>query len=943
MTPERWQRIKTLFHDVLELPPARRGAFLDNATIDDPTLRAEVEDMLRADDATIHPLEEPVAELTARLLTQHTDDPIGRRIGPHRLVREIGRGGMGAVYLAARDDGQYREEVAIKLIKRGMDTDAIIGRFVRERQILADLDHPNIAQLLDGGITEDGSPYFVMEYIAGEPIDVYCDAHRLSIGQRLALFRTVCAAVHAAHRRLIVHCDLKPSNILVTAEGVTKLVDFGVARILDPERDPLSPGWTAASRLLTPGYASPEQIRGEPLTTASDVYSLGVVLYELLSGHRPYRLDQATRQAMEHAVCEQMPSKPSTAVRHRILTELEVAERTTELERTETTRTATPEEVSQRRGTVPEKLERRLAGDLDNIILMALRKEPERRYSSVEQLAEDLRRHLDGLPVLARQPTLGYRAGKFLRRHWLGAAAVLVLVTSLVVGIVATGWQAREARRQQRTAEQALDLLTELFDSSNPNEAQDLSLRDVLDEGAAKIRRELADAPLAQAKLMVTVGGVYRSLGEYELAEPQLVQALEIRRRELGDVHREIADSLRGLGILRNRQGRHDDAERLLREALNVQQVLPGETDEDIAHNINNLGIVLQGRGAYAEAEVHFRRALELRRQAFEGPHEDIATSLNNLGVLLRRQGRLEEAEERFREALAIRRQLLGPKHLRIAITLNNLGLLVSHRKRFDEGEALLREALTMQESLLGEQHPDIAATLSNLASLRSSQGAADDAADLYRRALTMQRELLGREHPDTTVTIGNLGVLLHRQRDYAAAEPLLREVLEVERERLGEEHPRVATSMVNLASLLRARGDDQSAEPYFREALDIRRRALGNEHPSVASAAMGLGSLLTDQGALQAAEALLRESLTILDPSDIPSAKIAAAQRLLGVCLSGQQRYAEAEALLLGSHGQYLQLLGPEHPRTLEVGQYLTALYEDWNQPEKAEVYRPQ
>ncbi|MEM7583359.1 MAG: serine/threonine-protein kinase [Acidobacteriota bacterium] len=931
MTPERWRRIKQLFHDALEQPADRRVAFLARAAGDDAELRREVERMLSADDATVNPLEEPVAGLTARLLTQSADAQVGRRIGSHKLVREIGRGGMGTVYLAVRDDGQYREEVAIKLIKRGMDTDAIVGRFVRERQILADLDHPNIARLLDGGVTDDGLPYFVMEYIVGQPIDRYCDDLCLSTGERLELFRTVCDAVHAAHRRLIVHCDLKPSNILVTAEGVTKLVDFGVARILDPDRDPLSPVWTAAGRLLTPGYASPEQVRGEALTTASDVYSLGVVLYELLSGRRPYRLGTSTRHELEQAVCEQEPTRPSLAVRRSV-------PETGAAEEDSTTRGATPEVVSRCRGTVPERLGRRLAGDLDNIVLMALRKEPERRYSSAQQLAEDLRRHLKGLPVLARQPTVGYRTGKFLRRHWLGVAAILLLITSLVVGIVATTWQAQEARRQQRTAEQALDLLTELFDSSDPNEAQYVDLRDVLDEGAAKIGSELADAPLAQAQLRVTVGGVYRSLGEYARAEPHLEQALALRRRELG-LHSDVADSLRGLGILRFKQGRHEEAEELLREALDIQARLPREPAAEIASNTNNLGLVLQARGDYAEAEMLLRQALEKRREIFGGVHADVATSLNNLGVFLRQHGSFDEAEVQFREALEIRRQLLGPKHLRIATTLNNLGVLLKNRQRFEAGETVLREALAMQRDLLGDRHQDIAATLSNLASLRYSRGELAEAADLYRQTLAMQRELLGRDHPDTTSTLGNLSVVLHRKGDLEAAESLLRESLEIERQRLGEDHLRVATSRANLARVLRSRGQLETAAVHLQKAISVRQQTLGDQHPSTITAVLSLGALLTEQGELSKAETLLSESMSTLETSRGSPAAIAGARRLLGACLSAQQRYAEAEPLLLASW-EYIQQRGTESPRYREVRQLLFTLYRSWGRPEAAQAF---
>ncbi len=332
---------------------------------------------------------------------------VGIRVGPYEVLRELGRGGMGVVYLAARADEQFRKRVAIKVIKTGPDEEGVIRRFRRERQILASLDHPNVARLLDGGATGDGRPYFVMEYIEGHPLHEYCDRHRLSIVDRLKVFQQVCSAVAYAHRNLIVHRDLKPSNIIVTADGIPRLLDFGIAKLLNPELSAETP--TVTGLALTPEYASPEQARGDVVTTASDVYSLGVLLYELLTGHRPYRLKTRLPMEVLKAVCEQEPERPSTIVRQ--------AEDTTDGSRAVV---ITPEGVSRARDLTPDRLGRRLRGDLDNIVLMALRKEPLRRYASAEALSEDLRRYLEGLPVKARKGTSAYRAGKYVKRHAVG-------------------------------------------------------------------------------------------------------------------------------------------------------------------------------------------------------------------------------------------------------------------------------------------------------------------------------------------------------------------------------------------------------------------------------------------------------------------------------------------------------------------------------------------
>src|SRR5581483_2152350 len=416
MNPERHQQITDLLAEALELEPGKRPAFLESACAADPQLRREVESLIASFEQSPSFIETPAFAGSPGLIDGspiEDGEPMeGRRIGQYQIVREIGHGGMGAVYLAERAE-EYREKVALKIVKRGMDTDFVLRRFRHERQILASLHHPNIAHLLDGGSTEDGLPYFVMEYIEGEPIDQYCDHHNLPVIERLKLFRTVCAAVYYAHQNLVIHRDIKPGNILITADGTPKLLDFGIAKILNPEISQTVEKTATMMRLMTPEYASPEQVRGEPVTTASDVYSLGVVLYELLTGHKPYRIASILPSDIERVICEQEPTRPSTAISR-------VEERMTY--DGESVR-VTPEAVSRTREGQPEKLQRRLRGDLDNIVLMALRKEPGRRYASVEHFSEDVRRHLEGLPVTARRDTMGYRAGKFVRRHKAGVAA----------------------------------------------------------------------------------------------------------------------------------------------------------------------------------------------------------------------------------------------------------------------------------------------------------------------------------------------------------------------------------------------------------------------------------------------------------------------------------------------------------------------------------------
>ena len=414
MESERWQRIESVFHSVLDCVPERRAALLESACIGNPELRTEVESLLAVYQKTGFTRRGAFQDGFKLLEKRADQQQQGRQIGPYRIVREIGCGGMGAVYLAARADEVFEKVVAIKVIRRGLDTDDVIHRFRSERKILATLDHPNITRLLDGGTTDDGLPYFVMEYIEGEPIDHYCDARKLNVTERLKLFQGVCAAVRYAHQNLVIHRDIKPGNVLVTKEGVPRLLDFGIATLLAPEGTSADATVTIV-RPLTPEYASPEQVRGEPITTASDVYSLGGLLYRLLTGHRPYRSAMSSPAEIEEAVCHEVPAKPSLAVLYE------------DSLRSGEAAGGTAQSVSATREGTPHKLHRRLAGDLDNIILMALRKEPQRRYASAEQLSLDITRHLGNLPVMARPDSAGYRAAKFVARHKAGVAGATLL------------------------------------------------------------------------------------------------------------------------------------------------------------------------------------------------------------------------------------------------------------------------------------------------------------------------------------------------------------------------------------------------------------------------------------------------------------------------------------------------------------------------------------
>ncbi|MEM7354640.1 MAG: serine/threonine-protein kinase, partial [Acidobacteriota bacterium] len=615
MDAESWRRVEELFHDALEQPAAERRAWLEAACADAPELQQEVESLLAAGEHTSRV--EDAVRGGFELATQVLPGEVPERIGPYRVIREVGRGGTGVVYLAERD-GEVRQRVAVKVIKRGMDTDEILDRLRRERQILADLEHPNIARLIDGGSTEDGRPYFAMEMVEGETLDAYCDRRQLSIGDRLRLFLGVCSAVQHAHQNLIIHRDLKPSNILITETGEPKLLDFGIAKLLAPTEHTRT---ATGVYLLTPEYASPEQFRGEPLTTATDVYSLGVVLYRLLSGRPPYRLTGRSHRELEHLVDTADAPRPSAVV----------------AEPWEGGPSA--EAVAEQRQSKPTTLRRRLRGDLDNIVLTAMRKEPERRYPTVDQLADDLRRHLELRPVKARPTSFGYRFGRTLRRYRAAAIAASLALVSLLGGLIATTHQARVAERHRRQAERqtvraesVTDFLIELFRVVDPSEARgnEVRAREILDRGAARIE-QLEGQGEVQVQLLSMMGQVYQNLGLYQPSASLYARAVELGEATFGAGDPEVARGLTEHADVLVDLGDLDRAEAQIERALASQRRELGDRHPDIARSLDVLGIVRFSRGDVEGAGDLFDQAAEMRVELLGESDAATAESLNNL------------------------------------------------------------------------------------------------------------------------------------------------------------------------------------------------------------------------------------------------------------------------------------------------------------------------
>ncbi|HEX3527280.1 MAG TPA: serine/threonine-protein kinase [Thermoanaerobaculia bacterium] len=790
MTPERWRQIREVFDAACALPADERGAFLTGLCDGDNELRREVESLLAASAADPEFLETP-AVLSGLDLPE---EPSPReRIGPYRVVGELGHGGMGTVYAGVHEQGGFTRRVALKVIRRGMDSDLILHRFLTERQILASLEHPLIARLYDAGTTEDGLPYFVMEQIDGRSLVADCDARCLPVAARIELFRQVCAAVQYAHQRLIVHRDLKPSNILVTADGVPKLLDFGLATVLDPEIA-AADVTIAGARLMTPDYASPEQVRGDRVTTATDVYSLGAVLHELLTG-RPPRAGE--------------PERPSAAV------------------------LTAPEEVSRARGTTAHRLQRQLAGDLDNIVLKALRQEPERRYGSAEQLAEDLHRHLAGLPVSARPDTLWYRTRKLAQRHRAGlAAAAAVILAVALLTVFYTVRLARErdhARREAETARQVSVFLASLFELSDPERAKGakLTARDLLDRGARSIDHDLAGQPAVAAAMLDLIGNVYRDLNLYPQAKPLLERSLALRTRTLGAESAETAESRRDLGTLLHSMGDDKSARALLEQALRTQERVLGPSHPEVAKTATTLANVLKATGDYSRARALFERAIAIQQAAPGGATLDATKTLSNYGLLLQRLGDPQGAKALFERALALQEKLLGPQSPTVASTLNNLASTERQLDDLSDAIRLEERALVICEAAYGRDHRVYAAMLGELGNMMNARGDRAHALELLRSSVEAYEKALGPDHPDTANAVRNLAILYAEGGDHATALGLFLRVLSIRERARGPEDPFVAQSLEDVAQERLHLDPAAPVEPLLRRALAICRGKL--------------------------------------------------------------------------------------------------------------------
>ena len=841
MTPERWEQVDALFAAALERPPEERQSWLDAACEGDGALRRAVLELLADAGAAEAVLGESVTgyaaavvdEVQAELAREEEALPLGGRVGPYRLLREVGRGGMGTVYLAERADQEFRKQVALKLVKRGMDTDEVLRRFRYERQILAALEHPSIARLYDGGAAEDGRPYLVMEYVEGEPVTRACDARRLPVEARLRLFASVCEAVEFAHRNLVVHRDIKPSNVLVCADGTPRLLDFGIARLLDPDAPGAAPRTRTGVRLLTPEYAAPEQRDGGPVTTAADVYSLGLVLYELLAGRRP--------------PAGSLVERPSAAV-------------------------AGPgaEEAARLRGTTPERLRRLLRGDLDTIVLRALAEDARRRYPSAEQLLADVRRHLAGHPVAARGDSLAYRTAKLVRRNRAAVVAGALVLASLVGGLGAALWQAeraageRDVALQERArAEQVSGFVLGLFEAADPlgEEGGDtLRVRALVERGAERVRRELAGQPRLQAQMLTTLGRVYTSLGLYAPAGELLGEALALAEHA-PELARERAEALSAGAEIAARRGDHARVDSLHGEVLALYASRRWPPDVAFANSLSQRGGALEILGRPEEARALHERALATldALEPVRGMHH--ARVINNLAVHHASLGEHARAEPLMREALAIERPVYGPRHPHVAAALNNLASTLQYQGRYGEAEAAYLEAIDIARQTLGADHSQLGQFLENLATLLADQDRHEEAEPRYREAVRIATAALGEGSPRLAMLKRNLALNRHSLGDYAEAEALLRSAAAVLAAEYGEDHLYTALANGSLGRTLTAAGRPGEALPLLGASLAALEAALPEGHWRIHAARGEIGAAHAARGENAVAEPLLLRS----------------------------------------------------------------------------------
>jgi serine/threonine protein kinase/Tfp pilus assembly protein PilF len=920
MSKGSMQRLEELLAEALERPAEERAAFLDDACQGDTELRREAEELLRVNDKATAYFDGLASDLlaSAGLEIESAARP-SQRIGPYQALEAIGHGGMGVVYRAERVDGAFDQKVALKLLHRDMDTPELRARFLAERQILARLSHPNIAHLLDGGVTDEGRPYLVMEYVEGQPITHHCQANALPVEEVLRLYLVVIDAVSYLHRNLVVHRDLKPSNVFVDRGGNVKLLDFGIAKLLADAADGVELTRTG-EQLGTPGYAAPEQLVGAPVTTATDVWALGVVLYELLTGTRPHKRVTGDRQS----VTSELPPTPSSILRSR-----------------QRKLSAAPADHSDTEPSPAMVLAwRRVAGDLDTICLKALRPEPEARYPSAEQLGQDIERFLQGLPVRARKSTLRYRAGKFAQRHSRGLFAVAGALALIVAGFAYErrlrdqAEKARtEAQQQAAKAVAVSGFLSELLSSVDPMKAQgrEVTVADVLAQAADRISKsaELQRQPAVEAVVRLTIGNTFVSLGKHAEAREHLERAVELRGGlEARDPEALAAAS--SLAALYSWLGRGAEAETIVRRVLQVRVETLGEDHRETLSARNQLADLLWSAGQLDEVEQLDRKTLEIRRRLLGEDHPDTLKSLNGLAVTLFTRGVYAEAATIFEQTLVAAKRQLGDNHPHTITLANNLAAAYLELGQYGKAEPLMRHVIEARTRVLGEQHPDTATSVHNLGVTLLQMARYEEAAEQLRRAIAARKRL-----PDDGKNLYfsrcHLADVYRELGRLPEAEALYLDTIKQQQTRYGHEHPEALRTISGLAELRLRQHDLKAAETLLRSVLEPQARARGDAHPETMRTLSMLARVCNEKQ-------LYAEAQRLSDRAIEAGTKVLGGDHLVVLdavyerarALAGLQQTEAARPLALRVHEVRAGLLGETHPATVEAARLLRSLATD-------------
>lgn len=838
MDSQRWERVQALFQEAADQAPMRQLAFLKSATGGDEQLIAEVLALLE-EDARSSLLDRGVAQLAGGLVSPAAvPATLFEEFGPYRIREVLGEGGMGVVYLAVRED--LGSVAAIKILRDAWMSPARRERFAAEQRTLAQLTHPGIARLYDADTLADGTPWFAMEYVEGAPLTEYCREHASTVEERLELLCAVCEAVRYAHSRAVIHRDLKPGNILVQRDGCVKLLDFGIAKQL-ADRDVPADRTRTALRLMTPAYAAPEQIRGEQPGTYTDVYALGVILYELLTGQLPFDLLHLSAGEAEAAILGQEPERPSS--------------------------------VAKRRGT--QHLGRSSWAELDVLCLTAMHKNPERRYGSMEAFIRDIRHYCSGQPLEARRDAIGYKIQKFVRRNRRAvAAAALVMLTIAAVVVFYTVRLAKarnaaldEAARTQRVLRFTLNLFNGGDAEAGP--ASDLRVTTLIDRGILEAR-SLDRDPAVQAELYETLGEVYQKLGVLDRADSLLGLALERRRALFGSSNEKVAESLVKLGLLRAEQAKFEDAERLVRQGLQMsKENLPGHPG--IATATNALGLVLEDRGNYTDAIVTLKEAVRLRSRP-GADQADLAASLLELANSQFYAGHFDESEALNRRLLVLHGQLYGAKHPLLAEDLINLGAIQQELGHYKAAEGFHRQALAITQAFYGPEHYKTASNLTLIARALVFQHRYDEATELLERALAIQEKVFGKVHPRVASALNDLGNLAVRRKNYGVAEANFRRMIDIYRSVYAGKHYLIGVALANLGGVYMAQQENTRAEPLFREALAMYAQTLPSGSLNEGITRIKLGRVLLRQNRFTEAEPESLAGYRILSKQASPS-----------------------------------------------------------------------